>query len=93
VRWDWENDGAGTPTGAHQDRHPRYQYRRLLRRPRRGRDGGNLTDAALHAYLVLPAAAVALEVSPPLVSLVPGTSSSSTPRPATPTATSWATRR
>ena len=75
VRWDWENDGtwdtgwSTTKIATHAASITAgFSVARV-----EVRDGGNLTDAALRAYLVVPAAAVVLEVSPPLVSLVPGT--------------------
>lgn len=74
VRWDWENDGtwdtgwSATKIATHATNAAGFYIARV-----EVRDGGSLTDAALRAYLVLPGAAVALEISPPLVSLVPGT--------------------
>ena len=75
VLWDWENDGtwdtgwSTTKIATHAASITAgFNVARV-----EVRDGGNLTDAALRAYLVVPAAAVVLEVSPPLVSLVPGT--------------------
>jgi len=75
VRWDWENDGAWdtswsiTKIATHAASTTAGFYVARVE----VRDGGNLTDAALRAYLVVPGAAVVLEVSPPLVALVPGT--------------------
>jgi hypothetical protein len=74
VRWDWENDGTWdtnwsvTKIATHATNTAGFYIARV-----EVRDGGNLTAAALHGYLVLPAAAVVVEISPPLVSLVPGT--------------------
>jgi len=74
VRWDWENDGtwdtgwSTTKVATHSATTSGFYVVRV-----EVRDGGNLTDAALRAYLVVPGTAVVLEVSPPLVSLVPGT--------------------
>jgi hypothetical protein len=75
VRWDWENDGtwdtgwSTTKIATHAASITAgFNVARV-----EVRDGGNLTGAALRAYLVVPAAAVVLEIDPPLVSLVPGT--------------------
>lgn len=74
VRWDWENDGAWDTGWSTTKVHGHIYTESGLRLARVDvRDGGLLTDAALQLVLVLPAAPVDLEVSPPGPKLLPGT--------------------